>query len=189
MLIKEIFKDIHKGLRIENNSNNSIEAYVIDTINVENCIINYSKSEIKTIHMDIKDKYFLKNEDIIIASIPTENTNHVGYSELTNDEKVVIKKNFFILRNPFNKEKYNLEFVAEYLELFAIDQIKRNHRNGFEKQDIENIYIPEISIDKQNELVILIRSFKERIKLYSRLVRNDKNIEKYIISEMINDDK
>ena len=189
MLIKEIFKDIHKGLRIEDNGTKPIEAYVIDVINVENCIINYSKSETKKIYMDIKDKYFLKNEDIIIASIPAETTNHVGYAEITNDDKVVIKKNFFILRNPYNKELYNLEFVAEYLELFAIDQIKGNHRNGFEKQDIENIYIPELSIEKQNELVKLIKSFKERIKLYSRLVRNDKYIEKYIISEMINDEK
>ena len=189
MLIKDIFKDIHKGIRIENNTKNPVEAYVIDTTNVENCIINYKKGEPKKIYMNIKDKYYLKKGDIIIASIPTETTNHVGYSEISNGDKVIIKKNFFIIRNPYDVDKYNLEFIAEYLELFGIESIKKNYINGFGKQDIENIYIPDISIDKQNILVNLIKKFKERIKSYNDLIENDKTIKKYIISEMINDDE
>lgn len=189
MLIREIFKDIHKGVRIENNTKNFVAAYVIDTANVENCIINYKKREQKQIYMDIKDKYYLKNGDIIIASIPTETTNHVGYCENINDDKVIIKKNFFILRNPLDPDLYNLEFLAEYLDLFGVEQIKKNHLNGFGKQDIENIYIPDISREKQNKLVNLIKKFKERIKSYNNLIENDKTIKKYIINEMINNEE
>lgn len=192
MKLKDIFKDIYKGLRIENdNSLEAIDAYLIDTKDVENCVINYSNSGVQKIKMNIKDKYLLKPNDIIIASIPSKNTNHVGYCSSLNNDKVIIKKNFFVLRNPYDNNLYNLEFIAEYLEYFGINQImeRKSREEGLVLWDIEEIEIPLVPIDKQNELIDIIRPINERNRLYQKLIKNDESIKKYMINEVIKDEK
>ena len=189
MRIKDIFKYIYKGIRIEyDKSIDPISCYVIDTSGVENCVINYTKGGSYDISMDIKDKYFLKDGDIIIATIPSSSTSHVGYASKVTD-KVIIKKNFIVLRNPYNSNLYNLEFIAEYLENFGIkdyyENIKKN-KEALVKEDVENIEIPDISIDKQNELMKAIHPINERSRLYNKLIQNDSKIKKYLMNEVIN---
>lgn len=191
MKIKEIFDKPFKGLRIENNSDNIVNAYLIDTKDVENCVIKINKSELKTIKMEVSPKYFLKEGDIIIATVPSSTTAHVGYcSSLSVEDKCIIKKNFIILRNC--NEKYNAEFVAEYLENFGIndyiENVKKN-KEALTTLDLEEIDIPEISIDKQNELMKAIHPINERTRLYNKLISNDNDIKKYLINEVINDEK
>ena len=122
MKIVDIFKERHYGVRIENDSKlEPIKAYLVDTSGVENCVINYSKEGLKDIKMNVKDKYFLKPNDIIIATVPSSTTAHVGFCSSC-DDKVIIKKNFIILRNLKEGVNFNLEFVAEYLENFGIKE-------------------------------------------------------------------
>ena len=191
MKIKNIFKDIFKGVRIEiDNSVEPFESYLVDTSIVDNCVINYSKNGTEQIYMNIKDKYFLKPNDIIIATIPSSSTAHVGYCSSIED-KVIIKKNFIVLRNPYN-EDYNLEFIAEYLENFGIkdyyDNVKKN-REALTKEDVEDIEIPDLDITKQDELMKAIHPINERSRLYNKLIQNDTEIKKYLMNEVINNEE
>jgi len=189
MRLKDIFKDIYKGVRIEtDNSQEPLDAYVIETKDVEACGINYTKPE-EPIKMKIKDKYFLRKDDIIIASIPSQATNHVGYCSEIENEKVIIKKNFFILRNLY-KDNYNPEFIAEYLEYFGIEEAKKNKsNNSFATIEIEEIEIPEIPIEKQNELVSIFKPINSRNNLYRKIINNCNAIKKIMILEVIKDEK
>jgi len=188
MKIKKIFKEINKGLRIEyDNRVEPIEAYLVDTGLVDSCVINYTKNGLEKIYMDVKDKYFLKPNDIIIATIPSSTTAHVGYCSSIED-KVIIKKNLIILRNPFDNNKYNLEFIAEYLENYGIkdyyDNVKKN-KEALTIEDVEDIDIPEIDITKQEELIKAIHPINERSRLYNKLIQNDMEIKKYLMNEVI----
>jgi len=192
MKVKDIFRDIFKGVRIEiNNKIDSFEAYLVDTSVVDNCVINYAKNGTEKIQMDVKDKYYLRTNDIIIATIPSSSTSHVGYCPDIDSDKVIIKKNFIVLRNPYN-DKYNLEFIAEYLENTGIkdyiENIKKN-KEALTIQDIEEIEIPEIDIDKQNELMEAIHPINERSRLYYKLIKNDIYIKKYLMTEVIENEE
>ncbi len=187
MKVSEIFKDIYKGLRIESNSSEDvIEAYTISVSDVENCVINYHKNDVEKIRMKIKDKYYIKEGDIIVGNIPSNTTSHVGYYSSTNDDKVIITKNFIVLRNCI--DSYNPEFVAEYLEMFGIKEIYANKdsKEALVVEDIEKINIPDISIEKQNELMKLIKPINQRNRLYNELIRNDIKIKEYMMEEVIN---
>lgn len=189
MLIKDIFKDnIYKGVRIEDKGNTSFESYVIDTKDVENCVINYKNIGIKKINMDINDKYLLKPKDIIVASIPSNTTSHVGYAQDDlEDRNVIIKKNFFILRNPI--DRYNPEFVAEYLDNIGIKLFcEQNNLYSLTKQDIEKIDIPNISIEKQNEAIEVIRLFNRRIRYFNLLINNQKDLKLKVLDKVMNDE-
>jgi hypothetical protein len=191
MVIKDIFREIFKGVRIEiDNRFEPFDAYLVDTSSVDNCVINYSKNGLEKIQMDVRDKYFLKPNDIIIATIPSSTTCHVGYASSLED-KVIIKKNFIVLRNPYN-DNYNLEFIAEYLENFGIkdyyENIKKN-KEALVKEDIENIRIPDIDRSKQDELMKTIHPINERSRLYNKLIHNDTEIKKYLMSGVIEDEE
>ena len=193
MLLKDIFKDIYKGVRIEKDkSYDSIDCYLIDTKDVDKCVINYTNSGIQTITMDISNNHILKEGDIIIATVPSSTTCHVGYcSSIEDNVKAVIKKNFIILRNPIN-DNYNLEFIAEYLENIGINDyinnIKKN-KEALTKEDIRNINIPNIDRKDQDELISVIRPINERCILYNKLINNDSLIKKYMLEEVINNEK
>ena len=192
MVLKEIFKEIYKGLRIESDSStDGRDYYVIYTKDVGNCVINYSKDSVKCLNMNVKDKYLLKEGDIIIASIPSNTTCHVGYCSSLDNDNVIINKNFIILRNPVN-DNYNLEFIAEYLENIGISNYFLNNRNNKEAltiPEVEDIVIPEISIQKQNDLMSLIRPINERNRLYNKLIMNDMEIKKYLMNEVMGNEE
>ena len=151
MLLKEIFKSIYKGLRVESESDtDGKNYYVVYTKDVGNCVINYSKENIKCINTQVKDKYLLKEGDIIIAAMPSNTTCHVGYCSSTEDNNVIINKNFIILRNPINNN-YNLEFIAEYLENIGINNFFKNNRTTKEALtvlEVEEAYLVTNNPDK-----------------------------------------
>ncbi len=192
MVLKDIFKSIYKGLRVESESNSDgKDYYVIYTRDVGNCVINYSKDSIKCLNTDVKDKYLLKEGDIIIAAIPSNTTCHVGYCSSIEDDNVIINKNFIILRDPINN-KYNLEFIAEYLENNGIKDFfekNRTNKDALTVPEVEMITIPDISIEKQNDLMSLINPINERNRLYNKLILNDAKIKKYLMNEVTDDAK
>ena len=192
MKIVDIFKERHYGVRIENDSKlEPIKAYLVDTSGVENCVINYSKEGLKDIKMNVKDKYFLKPNDIIIATVPSSTTAHVGFCSSC-DDKVIIKKNFIILRNLKEGVNFNLEFVAEYLENFGIkeyyEDVKKS-KEALTMVEVEDIDIPLIDIGKQNELMKAIHPINERSRLYNKLISNDNKIKEYLMNEVINNEE
>ena len=192
MKIVDIFKERHYGVRIENDGKlEPIKAYLVDTSGVENCIINYSKEGLKEIKMNVKDKYFLKPNDIIIATVPSSTTAHVGFCSSC-DEKVIIKKNFIILRDLKEGVNFNLEFIAEYLENFGIkeyyEDVKKS-KEALTMVEVEDIDIPLIDIDKQNELMKAIHPINERSRLYNKLISNDNKIKEYLMNEVINNEE
>ena len=192
MRLGEIFKDIYKGLRIEkDNSYDSMMCYLIDTKDVNKCIINYSSSELQNINMKVNDKYLLKKGDIIIATVPSSSTCHVGYCDsLEDDVKAIIKKNFIVLRNPVS-DKYNIEFIAEYLENIGInDYISNRETMGpLTIFDIERILIPNISREEQDKLISVIRPINERCRLYNKLINNDSLIKQILLKSVVKNEK
>lgn len=190
MQIRTIFKERFKGLKIEENSREeTIEAYTFGVKEVENCIINYHKEGLQTINMRVKDKYFLKEGDIVVATMPSSTSSHVGFfSNNTEDEKVIINRNFVVLRNPI--KDFNPEFIAEYLENIGIkESFSKKNKEAFKIEDIEDIDIPEISIDQQEELMKLIHPINQRAKYYNQVIQNDSKIKKYMINEVVNNEE
>ena len=191
MKIKKIFKlKPFKGVRIERDSKSDvIEAYIISVSDVENCVINYHRNEKENIRMDIREKYFLREGDIIIGNIPSNTTCHVGYFSSTSDDKVIVTKNFIVLREC--SDNYIPEFIAEYLEMFGIKELYNNKKtkDALVVEDIEEIDIPDISIEKQKELMDLIKPINQRNRLYNELIRNDTLIKEYMMNEVINNEE
>jgi len=187
MVLKEIFKSIYKGLRVESDSSkDGKNYYVVYTKDVGNCVINYSKDSVKCIDTVIKDKYLLKEGDIIIAAIPSNTTCHVGYCSDLEDDNVIINKNFIVLRDPVS-DKYNLEFIAEYLESEGIKKFFEKNRTSKEAltvPEVEDMVVPDVSKEKQDELMSLIKPINKRTRLYNRLIMNDAEIKKYLMSEV-----
>lgn len=203
MYIKDIFTDVFKGLRIEKSNDETLKknVYLIDTKDVEGCRIHFSKSGLQEICMDVKDKYYLQPGDIIIATVPSERTCHVGFaaSNSLSSTRAIIKKNFIVLRGC--SSLYQAQFVADYLETIGIYSYFENHkikidefdnrriREALTIEDIKNIKIPKISLDKQNDLLDLIDPINERNALYYKLMENDFEIKKHIINEVIEDEE
>ena len=174
------------------NLDESFLAYTIDTKDVEKCVINYSSKSPENICMNVKDKYILKEGDIIIANIPSTSTAHVGYaSKLDSDYPIVIKKNFIVLRNI--SDDYNPLFVAEYLETIGIKKfyVEKNKDASYAmvKEDIESIDIPNVSKEDQDRCVSLLNPLNERDRLYKELLVNDSKIKECLLQEVINGDK
>lgn len=202
MKIKDIFEEIFKGLAIENDDREEkIKAFFIDTKDVENGCIAYAESKVQEIAMKVKPKFYLKPNDIIVSTRPSENTCHVGCFNNWEAKDIIAipKKNFVILRSI--KKDYIPEFIAEYLETIEIHEYftkkeaEENKQNGNIKKDaltindIEEIIVPKIPIEKQKEMVALINPINERNILYKKVITNDIEIKKYILNEVIKHEK
>jgi hypothetical protein len=202
MKIKDIFNDVFKGLSIETDDRitSKIKAYLIDTKDVENCQITYTN--LQDVYMNVKDKFFLKPNDIIVATIPSESTCHVGVvngEDINNEKKAIVKKNFIVLRNI--SSQYKAEFVAAYLDIIGINDYFNKYKitidhfaNTKRKEaltidDIKDIDIPNISLSKQIALLSIINPINERNNLYKKLIANDLVIKKHLLNEVIEHEK
>lgn len=193
MKVVDIFKETAKGVVIERDGYEEDKkmAFCLDTSNISNCVISTPSSNVETVYMNVKEKHLLQKDDIVVASVPSSLTSHVGYAKtIPEDYPVILKKNIIVLRDCI--DKYNPIFVAEYLENIGIKDLYKSGKLSSETPltltELLKLDIPDISIEDQNNLVSLFDPINERTMLYKQLVEHDAKIKKYILERMISNE-
>ena len=82
--------------------------------------------------------------------------------------------------------------ISEYFSKNKITYDKYDNKKKKEAltiEDIEKIEVPNISLDKQIELLSLINPINQRSSLYQKLIQNDLEIKKHMIKEMLGNEK
>ncbi len=190
MELKNIFKDIYSGRDIEITTNDGLYAYGLKTSNLDECVISTSQSNLELFEANIKDKYILRENDIIIASTKSSTTSHVGFASSIPNYPVIIGKNLIVLRNIY--EEYEPLFIAEYLERFGIKKLFEEKGESYTRlstEDIKSIDIPKVDIDVQRKLVELFKLINERTRLYKKNIVNDSKIIEELINQALYDTK
>ncbi len=189
MLIKDAFKEVFTGLNMSNsvnNEKNTDEAYFIQKDSIQYTNIIEKKLVKKKITTDVKDKYFMKDRDIIIS---LKKPYKVGTYRFNGHKPIIIPNNFVILRG-INRDLYSFIFVANYLEKIGIDKyIKENNLSNSDltRTDINFIELPNISKEEQMRISELMNLINDRSAIYSTILENDDEIIKYALKEVVGD--
>ena len=189
MLIKDAFKEVFTGLNMSNsvnNEKNTDEAYFIQKDSIQYTNIIEKKLVKKKITTDVKDKYFMKDRDIIIS---LKKPYKVGTYRFNGHRPIIIPNNFVILRG-INRDLYSFIFVANYLEKIGIDKyIKENNLSNSDltRTDINFIELPNISKEEQMRISELMNLINDRSAIYSTILENDDEIIKYALNEVVGD--
>ena len=192
MLLKDIFKDIHKGIAIDKFGRYpEVEIYGLDSADISDSVISTPKTETEIVKINLPDKHLLHVGDIVIGSVPSSNTSHVAYASSLPEYPVLLKKNIIVLRDL--KAEYNPIFIAEYLENIGIKKLYQNGKllqsSSLTVDLIKEIDIPNIPIEEQDKLVELFKPLNERTKLYKELLENDSYIKKNLLEEVMKYDR
>ena len=194
MLIKDAFEEVFTGFNI-NNAVGSTK-YVDDINFVQKDSIQYTniitkKLVKKRITTEIKNKFFMKDRDIIIS---LKRPYKVGTYRFNNSKKIVIPNNFIILRG-INRDLYSFIFVANYLDKIGIDKYiednKVNERMNKELtlEDFRSIELPNISKEKQMKISTLMNKINDRSAIYSTILANDDEIIRYALDKVVGDNR
>ena len=187
MLIKDAFKEVFTGLNMSNsvnNEKNTDEAYFIQKDSIQYTNIIEKKLVKKKITTDVKDKYFMKDRDIIIS---LKKPYKVGTYRFNGHRPIIIPNNFVILRG-INRDLYSFIFVANYLEKIGIDKyIKENNLSNSDltRTDINFIELPNISKEEQMRISELMNLINDRSAIYSTILENDDEIIRYALKEVV----
>lgn len=189
MLIKDAFEEVFTGLNMSNSVNNekhTDEAYFIQKDSIQYTNIIEKKLVKKTITTDVKQKYFMKDRDIIIS---LKKPYKVGTYRFNSHKPIIIPNNFVILRG-INRDLYSFIFVANYLEKIGIDKyIKENGlaSSDLTVTDINFIELPNIPKEDQTKISELMNLINDRSAIYSTILANDDEIIKYALNEVVGD--
>lgn len=190
MKLKEAFNEIFTGYNMTNavgSNEKAEEVYFInkDSIQFTNIILNKLVS--KTITTSIKNKYFMQERDIIIS---LKKPYKVGTYRFKSEkiEKIVIPNNYIVLRG-IDRNYYSYIFVANYLEKIKFADYDK--KDELRITDINEIELPDISKEEQMKITPLINRINERSTIYDKILKNDDEIIKYALKEVIgeNNDK
>lgn len=179
MKIKNLTNDVYKGKRVKPISepdSNEIEknVYIVDTGCIEYGLINYNKIYPCIISDDLKEKFILRNGDIIINTRPGKDTKHVAFVDNLNNKKLVPNSDFIIIRN-IDNEKYLPEYVAIYLEN---NYIKILDKPAISIMDIEDTELPSIDIQEQKKIINIIGTINRKELIYKNLLSNENRVKK-----------
>lgn len=192
MLIKDAFEEVFTGFNMNNSQ--SDDKYVKDVYFIQKDTIQYvniipSKLIKKRANYNIKNKYIMKDRDIIIS---LKKPYKVGTYKYKIDKTVIIPNNFIILRG-INMDLYSYIFVSNYLEKIGLEKYyidnKINERPNKELslEDILNIELPNIPKEEQMKISNLMNKINERSAIYSTILENDNQIIKYALNKVIGD--
>ena len=187
MKIRDAFDDIFIGYNLTNSIVDDKYAKYYkslqkDSIQYTNVIPN--KLIEKKYSSDIKKKYYLQNQDIIIF---IKKPYRVGtYS--SDDNKIIVPNNFVILRG-INDNYYNHIFLANYLERIGIKKyVEKNNKEGnLNIEDIKDIELPDIPKTDQLKITHLLKNINKRSAIYSSILDNDEKIIDYFLNMIVGD--
>ena len=200
MLVKDVFEEIFTGYNMTNspvNDKYSRDCYFIQKDTIQYTNIMESKLVKKRVMTDIKNKYIMKERDIIISlKKPYKVGTYRHTTIFNNDKKVIIPNNFIILRG-INMDLYSFIFVSNYLEKIGIEKyiienkVDERVNKELSLEDVKNITLPDIKKDEQKKISNLMNSINDRSAIYSTILENDDQIIKYALNEVIgeNNDK
>lgn len=196
MLVKDAFKEVFTGF----NMNNSVsdDNYVKDVYFIQKDSIQYvniieNRLINKRINSNIKDKYYMKERDIIISLKKPYKVGTYRFNNLFNKEKAIIIPNNFIILRGIDMNLYSYIFVANYLEKIGIEkyindnQLNKRVNSELKLDDVINIELPDIPKSEQMRISNLINSINERSAIYSTILENDDRIVKYVLNKVIGD--
>lgn len=187
MRLENAFKEIFTGLNIntktslKSNDYKEYNTFLKEALQYSRILDN--KIKITKVYCDVKDKYFMKDRDIIIS---LRKPYKVGtYLKSPESKKILIQNNFAILRG-IDMEKYSFIFVSNYLERIGINKFLEGKENdSFSLEDIKNIELPDIPKEEQMKISKLMNSINERSCLYSKILENDDQIIKEALNRVI----
>lgn len=193
MKVKDVFKEIFTGYNMNNSTSSEDYTQTVNFIN-KNSIqyTNIIKDKLinKKINTNVKFKYYMQERDIIISLKKPHKVGTYRKIDIWRDnEKVIIPNNFVILRG-IDTDKYSYIFLANYLENIGIDKyIEEKSTIGELKiSDIENIELPDISKEKQMTITNLLNNINDRSTAYELILKNDEDIKKYVLNEVIGEE-
>ena len=166
--LKDVCK-IYMGLNSANNKKKKKEYDLVSyrTVNKDSILFSTiieKKLKEESFIPDIKDKYILKRNDIIIYSKKPYKVAIYRGSE----RNIVVPNAFFII-NELDIHKYDPVFLANYLNKI----INNKYNNTLILQDIEDIEIPDFEIKEQRKISSLLDNLNQRINLLSNIIEND----------------
>ena len=195
MLLKDVFEDIFTGYNMTNalgKKEVSLDHYFIQKDSIQYTNIIKEKLIKKRVVNEVKDKYFMRERDIIISLKKPYKVGTYRYLNLTRDKTVIIPNNFIVLRG-INMDKYSFIFVANYLEKIGIDKYVKE--NGIDKRsnkeltllDVKNIELPDIAKEEQMKISKLMNNINDRSAIYNTILENDDQIIKYALNKVVGD--
>ena len=195
MLLKEVFEDIFTGYNMTNALGErevSNDYYFIQKDSIQYTNIIKEKLIKKRVVNEVKDKYFMRERDIIISLKKPYKVGTYRYLNLTRDKTVIIPNNFIVLRG-INMDKYSFIFVANYLEKIGIEKYVKE--NGIDKRsnkeltllDVKNMELPDILKEEQMKISKLMNNINDRSAIYNTILENDDQIIKYALNKVVGD--
>ena len=188
MKIKDVFSHIFIGYNLTNSTTSTGYAEFYKYLQKDSIQYTSILSENlieKKISSEIKKKYFLQPNDIVIY---VKKPYRVGIHLQSDLPNIIIPNNFIILRG-INEEYYHPVFVANYLEKIGLDKfVREEHHDGNISIDyLKLIELPDISIEEQLKVSSLFKAIHNRSVLYSKILANDEKIITYALNSIVGD--
>lgn len=187
MKLDKVFEEINVGYNITNAVVKDKYAKIYKTLHkdsIQYTNIISSRLVEKAFSDEIKKKYFIQEKDILVF---VKKPYRIAICP-TSSQDIIIPNNFIILRG-MNEIYYNTIFVANYLEKIGITKyVEENHITGnLTLEDIKNINLPDIDIEKQLRIAPLLKAINERSSIYSNILDNDEILIHHAINSIIGD--
>ena len=188
MKLKDAFEEIFTGYNMTNAIGNNKDIKEVSFINKDSIAytnIIPKRLILKQVTTDIKNKYYMKDRDIIIS---LKKPYKVGTYRFNRSINIVIPNNFIILRG-INMDKYSFIFVANYLEKIGISKFVKEHdiTGDLTVSDIRDIELPNIPKTRQMKISNLMNAINDRSAIYSNILANDDEFIRYALNEIVGD--
>lgn len=188
MIVKDIFSEVFVGYNYINSPVKDKYAKIYKTLHkdsIQYTNIISSKLVEKAFSNEIKTKYFIQSQDIIVF---IKKPFRVGTIRTNKPEEIIIPNNFVILRG-IDSLKYHYLFVATYLEKIGIQKyVQDHHKEGnLTLEDIKDIPLPDISLEMQMTIIPLLNSINNRCAIYNDILDNDDKIINYALESVLGD--
>ena len=187
MQVEEVFEKVFGGFNFKKRYNRPNELYNVKSFHKEAMQSSqFMEGRFYNVQLSFKinKKYILTKDDIVISLKKPYKASYLSY-ELK--EEVYVPNNFVILRGI--SKKYNYLFITNYLNIIGIENLCLNKPETADLtiDDIKNIKLPNISIEKQESVIKLLNLINERSLTYKKIIDNDEIILQYIMNDILGD--
>ena len=187
MKIRDAFKEVRMGINLKSSKlqgeGDEILCYTFRKNALDYGLLLDDKLIEMNLYGEIEPKYFMQGRDIIISVKKPYKV--VTYPYNTN-LKIIIPSNFIILRD-INMDKYSFIFVINYLNYIAMDKYFKDKTSDLTIEEINDIELPDIPKVRQMKISGLMNNINKRGQLYSKLIKNDKEIIFYALNKIVGD--
>lgn len=182
MQLRDVCSEIFKGKNYPMDLEDGVAIKTFKKAAMGNCVLLRERLEDVLLEKNIKEKYFLKEDDIIISiKSPLKAVLYRNFE----GEKVLIPNNYIVLRG-INQEMYNPLFLTYYLDKRGLKELE-NEDYDLSITTLESIGLPNLDIEKQIQIRRLLTLLTERSNYYQKLLYNEEELAGFVIDEVIGD--